>query len=254
MNFYKGCKDSKKRQLKNFFKNKVSGCLQHIKTFLFKQFPTFLFIFVKMNDKALKILEQVRKLYHRYGIKSVTMDDVARHLCISKKTLYEHFEDKEDLVGQVIMLQVEAEDQCFSQIAEKKLNAIEELFEVYKLINLFYHDFNPSIEYDIRKYYPDLYMKIREIRRKRMYDSTLRNIEKGKKEGYFRSGIDASIISKMHVFRTENLFDNDLFTNEEINNVNVFNEMFVYHINGLLSEKGREFFERNFEKIKAGLS
>ena len=83
-----------------------------------------------MNDKILHILEQVRRLYYRYGIKSVTMDDVAKHLNISKKTLYQYFADKEDLVRNIVELEYNNRKKCFQEIIKRKdLNAIEELFE-----------------------------------------------------------------------------------------------------------------------------
>ena len=206
-----------------------------------------------MNEKTRQILEQVRRLYYRYGIKSVTMDDVARHLCISKKTLYEHFKDKEDLVQKIMELEYEERNLRFQEIEQKNLNAIEELFEVYQMLNSFYRNFNPSMEYDIRKYYPDLHTRIKETRRKRMYDSTLENMNRGKKEGLYRPEIDTVILSKLHLFRVENLSENDLFSIEELISFRVFHEIFVYHLHGLLSEKGRKFFEANFGKYKSTL-
>ena len=210
--------------------------------------------FCLMNPKAVYILEQVGKLYHRYGIKSVTMDDVATHLGISKKTIYDFFNDKEDLVKQVLLFEHEHKCKFLSAIEDKKFNAIEELFEVYKMINSMYRDYNPSMEYDIRKYYPNLFIRIKEIRRKRMYESVYNNLNKGKKEGLFRKEVNSRTIAKLHVFRTENLFDNDIFTPEELSSFTVFHEIFVYHLNGILSHGGRSFFEKNFDKYKATLS
>ncbi|MEI7896676.1 MAG: TetR/AcrR family transcriptional regulator [bacterium] len=207
-----------------------------------------------MNPKAVYILEQVGKLYHRYGIKSVTMDDVATHLGISKKTIYDFFSDKEDLVKQVLMFEHEHSCGFLNAIEDKGFNAIEELFEVYKMINATYRDYNPSMEYDIRKYYPNLYLKIKEIRRKRMLESVFNNLNKGKKEGLFRKEVNSKTISKLHVFRSETLFENDIFTQEELASFTVFNEIFVYHLNGILSHEGRTFFEKNFDKFKASLS
>lgn len=203
-----------------------------------------------MESKTLHILEQVRRLYQRYGIKSITMDDVAKNLNISKKTVYEHFKDKEDLVRKVMVLEHEHQCAFMDEIEKKNLNAIEELFEVYKMINDMFKDYNPSMEYDIRKYYPDLSAKIKEARRKKMYDSALKNLNKGKKEGLYRKEINSKIIVKLHVFRTENLFENDLFSIDELTSFKVFHEIFVYHLQGVLSQKGRTFFEANFEKFK----
>jgi TetR/AcrR family transcriptional regulator, cholesterol catabolism regulator len=207
-----------------------------------------------MNTKALNILEQVGKLYQRYGIKSVTMDDVAKHLVISKKTLYEHFSDKEDLVKNVLMLEHEHRCVFFNAIDDSKLNAIEEFFEVYKMLNSMFQEYNPSMEYDVRKYYPDLFLKVKEIRRKRMFDSVFSNLNKGKKEGLYRKELNSKIIAKLHVFRTESFFDNDMFSQEELTSFKMFHEIFIYHIQGILSHKGRNFFENNFDKLKATLS
>ena len=206
-----------------------------------------------MNPKAQYILEQVGKLYHRYGIKSVTMDDVARQLGISKKTIYEFYTDKEDLLMKVLLYEHEHNCGFLKSIEVKNFNAIEELFEVYKMINAVLMEFNPSMEYDIRKYYPGLFVKIREIKRKRMYDSVYNNLNKGKKEGLYRKELNSKIISKLHVFRTESLIDNDMFTLEELTSLKVFHEIFIYHLQGILSHKGRTFFESNFDKFKATL-
>jgi len=206
-----------------------------------------------MSTKALQIIEQVTKLYHRYGIKSVTMDDAASQLGISKKTLYEHFHDKEDLV-QAVLMQEHHHHYCFlDDIEGKELNAIEGMFEVYKMINAMYKDYNPSMVYDVRKYYPGLFSRLKEIRRKRMYDSALNNMNQGKNEGLYRKELDSVIIAKLHVFRTESLFDNDMFTREELTSFTMFHEIFVYHVYGILSHEGRLFFEANFDKFKATL-
>lgn len=207
-----------------------------------------------MKPKAFDILQQVGKLYQRYGIKSVTMDDVAKHLGISKKTIYEHFNDKEDLVSNVMMMYDDHHCNFLKTIVDQKSNAIEQLFEVYKMLNAMFKDYNPSMEYDLRKYYPDLFMKIKEIKRKRMFESVFNNLNKGKTEGLYRKELNSKIIAKLHVFKTESLFDKDMFTQEELTSFKIFHEIFVYHLQGILSHEGRSFFEINFDKFKASLS
>jgi len=207
-----------------------------------------------MESRAILIIEQVKKLYKQYGIKSVTMDDVAKHLTVSKKTLYEYFQDKEDLVKQVLILEHQHTDELFQEIWKKNLNAIEEMFELYKVLNWMFKEYNSSMEYDIRKYYPGIFLWIKEARRKRMYHSAFDNMQKGKREGLYRRELNAQIIARLHVFRMENLFDNNLFTLEELTSVKVFHEIFIYHLQGVLSHEGRSFFDENFDKFKASLS
>ena len=204
-----------------------------------------------MDDKTLHILKQVRRLYYRYGIKSVTMDDVAKHLSISKKTLYEYFNDKEDLVRNIVLMDYSIRNKFFRDLKNRQLNAIEELFEVYGMINTMFRDFNASMEYDIHKYYPGLHAKVRDIRRKNMYDMMYTNMNKGKRQGLYRKELNSKIIARLHVFKVENMYDNDIFTMEELVSVKVFNEVFVYHMQGIMSAKGRSFFEKNFIPFKA---
>lgn len=202
-----------------------------------------------MSVRAKQITPRVYALYQLYGIKSVTMDDVARHLGISKKTLYEFFADKEDLVRQVLIWDYDRKLDFFLKIEERNLNAVEELFEVYRMIKEMVRDYNPSVEYDIRKYYPSLFAQLRDVKRKRMYELSMKNINKGKKEGLYRSDLNASILARLHVFRVEHLLESELFTVEELTSIKVFHEIFVYHLNGILSNEGRKVLETNHKKF-----
>jgi len=202
-----------------------------------------------VEGKGKHIVPKVYTLYQRYGVKSVTMDDVAKHLGISKKTLYEYFTDKEDLVKQVLVWDYNRKLDFFLKIEKKNLNAVEELFEVYKMIKEIFTDYNPSAEYDIRKYYPALFAQLREIKRKRMFELSMMNMNKGRKEGLYRNDLNASIIARLHVFRVENILESELFSIEEITSIKVFHEIFVYHLNGILSDEGRKILDANHKKF-----
>ncbi len=204
-----------------------------------------------MEKELLNILEKVSILYQKYGIKSITMDDVARELGISKKTLYQHVTDKTDLVEKVMLLIAEKHNSFFKKLRANKINAIEELFEVNKYFTEMLKNYNPSMEYDLRKYYPDLFKNIYEVRRKRMYESIIRNMKKGIKEGLYRRDMDIEIIAKLHVSRIENMYDNEIFTNEELISTKVFNEIFIYHLRGIANVTGIKFLERKLKELKS---
>jgi AcrR family transcriptional regulator len=196
-----------------------------------------------------ELLKKVAALYRRYGIKSVTMDDIAHELGISKKTLYQFVSDKTELV----QLVVEHVRQCnFSSLkkeAETELNAIEELIEVSQHVNSLIKDHSPAYEYDLKKYYPDIYSSLMSARRKLMYESMLANIRKGKKEGVYRNELDEKIIAKLHLLRIENIQSSEIFEEEEMHSQKFFREVFVYHIHGLATEKGRKILEENIDKL-----
>jgi len=181
------------------------------------------------------------------------MDDVAKHLGISKKTLYEFFIDKEDLIKQVLMQDYDLKLHSFLKIEQKNLNSIEELFEVYKMITEIFKDYNPSVEYDVKKYYPSLFIQLREVKRTRMFELSKKNMEKGKRDGFFRSELNVSLIARLHVFRVENLLGSGLFTVEELTSFRTFHELFVYHLYGILSQRGREYMDVNFKRFTASL-
>lgn len=212
------------------------------------------FVFNCMNEELNNILEKVRHLYIRYGIKSVTMDDVSHELGISKKTLYQHVVDKNDLVEKVFELEINESAQHFECCFKAPSNAIEQLLDVHKWVVSRMKEYSPVSDYDLRKYYPDLYRKLQKVRRERMYDFVINNLRQGKKEGLYRADLDAEVIAKIHVSRIQNTFDSDLLTNEEKTSLKVFYEFFVYHIRGIASEKGIALLEEKLQNKEFQLS
>jgi AcrR family transcriptional regulator len=202
-----------------------------------------------MNKAFEDLLSKVSALYQKYGIKSVTMDDVAHELGISKKTLYQFVADKTELVQMV----VEHVRQCHFTSMKKEdgtePNAIEELIEVSQRLNTLMRDHSPAYEYDLRKYYPDIYRNLMSARRKQMYESMISNIRKGKKEGIYRRELDEKIIAKLHLLRIENLQTSEIFEKEEMHSQRFFREIFIYHINGLATEKGRKVLREKIGKL-----
>jgi TetR/AcrR family transcriptional regulator, cholesterol catabolism regulator len=197
-----------------------------------------------MNEDMDTILERIQCLYRKYGIKSVTMDDVSRELGISKKTLYQHFTDKNDLVIKIVELEVKKRTESFEEIFSRNLNAIEELIELNRLAHLMIKDYSPVIEYDMKKYYPFAYERIQQVKNSKMYRIILQNMKKGKAEGIFRQDLNEEIIAKLHVSRIMAASDNTLFTPEEIHSIAFFREFFIYHIRGIANEKGLEILEK----------
>jgi AcrR family transcriptional regulator len=200
-----------------------------------------------MNDELLNILQKVRCLYMKYGIKSVTMDDVSRELGISKKTLYQYISDKNELVEKVVELELKEKDVFFKTTNHKNTNAIENIFEVHRMVQQMIRDYNPATDYDLRKYYPELYARVLKKRREYIYNNILGNLKKGKSEGLYRSDFNDELIAKVQLSRVESGFDDTIFTQEELQSSQLFWEIFIYHIRGIANERGLVVLE---EKIK----
>lgn len=189
------------------------------------------------------IVVKVSSIYQKYGIKSVTMDDVARELGVSKKTLYSFVTNKEELVEKFIAYQMHERKRSVNKVFSEGLNAIDELLEVNKHVIEMLKSYNPATEYDLRKYYPHLYSKLRVKRMENMYNAILRNIEKGKAEGLFRAELKSEIIARVHVSRIESGFSSEVFSIEELTSEQFVNEMMIYHIRGIANSKGIELLE-----------
>ena len=191
-----------------------------------------------MEMKLENILDKVFEMYNRYGVKSVTMDDVAAMLGMSKKTLYLHVQDKNDLVNKVITRALEQFENKKGCIIKKELSAIEELVEITSMMNEHLKKYNPALDYDLKKYYPMLFKKLSEKRREGIYRGISRNLEKGLKEGFYREEIDVDIITRIFVSRVELSFENPMFTSEEMTSSKVFKEIMIYHLHGICNLKG----------------
>lgn len=198
------------------------------------------------------VLDKVSAMYLKFGIKSVTMDDVARELLISKKTLYQYVKDKTELVEKVIDRLIEADNQQYCNVLDENRNAIEQLFAVCKHIREIISEVSTSARYDLRKYYPKQFTKLYEKKKEMMLNSVMENLEKGKREGLFRQDFSTKFIAVLFVSRIENTLEIEFLMdiNEKISRQDFFIEVFEYHIRGLASPKGLKFFEENINELK----
>ncbi len=191
-----------------------------------------------MEDKTPNFLLRVYELYNRFGIKSVTMDDVSRELGISKKTLYECIKDKTELVRLVMEMTFKYHNNKLTEIANSGLNAIEELFVVNRYMSQMLKDQNPTLLYDMHKYYPELHRDLMHDQRERMHEAIRTNLIKGIAEGIYRKELNVDVISHLHMSRMEYRYRQDLFQVAEIDSAEVMREIFIYHMHGIANENG----------------
>jgi TetR/AcrR family transcriptional regulator, cholesterol catabolism regulator len=202
-----------------------------------------------MNEDFKNILSKVRELYTKYGIKGITMDDVAKELGISKKTLYQHVTDKEDLVSKFVDNEIAMRKKQICECFKSRYNAIEELFEISIFMNKLMREQNPATEHDLKKYYPGQYQKIVNVRREGMVSYILLNLEKGKKQGLYRNDMDDEVIAKLYLSRSESIGSNSLYTVEELTSIKIFIELLTHHIRGIATAEGIKELEKNIKKL-----
>jgi AcrR family transcriptional regulator len=202
-----------------------------------------------MNEELKNILLKARELYMKYGIKSITMDDVARELGISKKTLYQYITDKDDLVGKVMDNEIAIRQEEICNCFRIGYNAIEELFEISIFMNKMMRDQNPATEHDLKKYYPQHFQKIANARREGIINYILLNLKKGIKEGLYRKEMNKEVIAKLYLWRIENAQISELFSAEEFASIKLFMELLNYHVRGIATEKGIIELEKKIKEL-----
>lgn len=197
-----------------------------------------------MDDKQEQIIKGSARVFFKYGIKSVSMDDIARELGISKKTLYTHVSNKTELVQKILDLQLDC--QCYEKdcIREKKLNAIAVLLEVSKMINRHLKEMHPSVTYDLQKYYPELFRKYLDKKREELFVDIKQNMEQGISEGYYREDLNIELIARLYLKKLETIHDPEFLPSAEFNIENIFDVIFESHIRGIANKKGIAYLEK----------
>ncbi|HAH54439.1 MAG TPA: TetR/AcrR family transcriptional regulator [Flavobacterium sp.] len=136
-----------------------------------------------------KIIAKATDLFMKLGFKSVTMDDIAGEMCISKKTIYKYFCNKEILIAETTEMVHKAIHQSIDAIVAKKHNAIEENFEIRKMFKEMFNSADTSPAYQLKKHYPEIYDRVmsREINECNAVFN--QNIVQGIQQGLYRKDI-----------------------------------------------------------------
>lgn len=194
-------------------------------------------------DELTKILEAAEGLFLKYGVRSVTMADIARDLGMSKKTLYVHVENKRDLVQQILQRHIqEDKKQCIS-IVESAENALEALLKMSVYAQKHMNDMNPSLLFDLKKYHRPVWELLDNFHRKEMLQMVINNLQEGVEEGLYRADLNVPLIARIHVSLMLILSDVDFFPIEQFPLSVRHGEFTKYHINAIVSDKGRALLQ-----------
>ena len=170
------------------------------------------------------------------------MDDVAKVLSMSKKTLYQCFKDKDELVDQATQAHLEREEHEFTAIYEQASNSIEELFLVSRCLRRSLAEVNPNLLLDLKKFYPKSWNRWVNFKEKFIYKSISANLERGVSDGFFRKSIKPEILASLRVWEIELMFTPGVFSRKfDFRDVQM--QMFDHFVFGLLTRRGRKLYE-----------
>ena len=191
-----------------------------------------------------RIMKGAMELFFQYGIKSVTMDDIAKHLGMSKKTIYQFFTDKDEIV---LMLSKRMQDEnCrqFEAIASTAKDAIDEILQTMKHMVAMFTRMNANIFYDLQKYHPKSWDQFREFKEKVMMELVITNIEKGKKQGLYRPDLDPSVVAKLRIEEVEMGMNPLIFPPDKFNLTQVEVALLDHWMHGICTIKGHKLINK----------
>jgi len=193
-------------------------------------------------------LLKAAELFSRFGIKSMTMDDVARQLGISKKTLYQYVSNKKELVKKCIQEHIDSEECMAKECLGQSENSIDELMAMTKLVSTQMKEMHPSVIFDLKKYHFEAYQRLTQHRDEFIYSHIKSNIEKGIKSGLYRNDLNPDILSRLYISMLNVIMDPVQSDLSDFNNADVYNEMIRYHIRGIASSEGRKHLKEKFNQ------
>lgn len=183
-----------------------------------------------------KIIKTSTDLFLIFGFKSITMDDIAEKMAISKKTIYAHFNNKTELVEATTLYIFNKISGAIIKIESKSPNPIEETFEIKEVISRYLKGEKTSPEYQLKKYYPKIYVKLDILKKEIINTCFIDSVKRGINEGYFRSEINIDLISKFYYLCITAIKNDDLFKNDDVNMV--MEQYLEYHIRAIATAKG----------------
>ncbi len=201
-----------------------------------------------MEKRVDEIVKKALELFGQYGIKSVSMNDIANSLAMSKKTLYCLVEDKNTLVSEVMSYMKEGFKESLQVFYNVKYNAIEQFFVMGRDLDRVYGNIQPVFLYDLKKYNPIVNKNAIEERNQLLESAFYANIKQGKAEGLYYDDIDELLVSKMLLMYHLHFLGptSDMFTYTEQIEREIHKKIFKYHFRAICTEKGVEELKKQF--------
>lgn len=185
-----------------------------------------------------RILQKAADLFLLYGIRSITMDEIALKLGISKKTIYQFYADKNELVNEVIIKILDHNKDCCHAYKKVAKNAIEEIFLAMEMVQEMFENMNPSMLHDLEKYHPESYEKFILYKNNFLYKVIRENLEWGKKEGFYRDDFNTGMVTLIRLETIMLPFNLNIFSRPKFKMAEVQQQLIEQFLFGVASLKG----------------
>lgn len=196
-----------------------------------------------------RIIKEAYKLFWRYGIKSVTMDDIAKDLGISKRTIYQHFPDKEAIVILVVKQELDTQQCQMDKMDEDKLNPIAQMIQGADYMRISLAHMNPVVFHDLKKYHPLAWDMFHQYKHEYIIKEIRENLVEGVESGLYRKDINVDMLSILRIEQVLLAFDPTVFPADRFNMMNIQMEFVKHFLHGILTPRGLEYYTKYIEEL-----
>lgn len=207
-------------------------------------------IMTEVSDTAVRIWQKAHDLFMQYGLKSVSMDDIANSLGMSKKTIYQYYEDKDQLVVDVVGRIIDQNESCCDADRNRAENAVHEVFLAMDQVVEMFKSMNPSLLFDMQKYYPAAFQKFLKHKNNYLFGVIRDNINKGIQEENYRQEVNVDILARYRVESILLAFNQDFHTKVKADLGEIVAEMNYHFLYGMVSPKGQKLITKYLQERK----
>jgi AcrR family transcriptional regulator len=194
-----------------------------------------------------RILDKSQELFFRYGVKAVTMDDIARELGISKKTIYQHFEDKDAIVLAGVADHFD-EERCQSEALQAQApDPIAEVVMASEQMRQMLTGMNPTMIFDLKRYYPQAWTLFTEFKNGFILETIRVNLKKGIELGLYRKDLNVEVLARLRNEQVELGFDPQIYPPQKFNMLDVQMALLDHFLRGVVTDEGLKLYENYLE-------
>jgi AcrR family transcriptional regulator len=196
-----------------------------------------------LDERGTELRARCTQLFGRFGIKALSMDDLAGHLACSKKTLYKYFKDKRDLVSQALHSHIDGLEAQMAELLTGEGNAIDlalaEMEKKHKMLSAI----SSTVLFDLKKYYPKVFEATHARRRDMIRRVVVHNVTRGMAQGMYRKDLNVDAVADLHLALVEDMVRQAENGTLKRPLAEHFKELFTYHIRGIASPTGLDHLE-----------
>ena len=197
-----------------------------------------------------KILETSLNLFYKYGIKAITMDDIAKEMGISKKTIYRFFKEKDDIVNQLSETELKKNQQMMDEMRKQANDPIHEMILISIHIQKVFAEINPVFFYDLNKQFSRALNDFKKFKTECMFTNIKRNLVDGIAQGLYRNDLDLDFVTQYRILQMDMFMGGSDFEFENISMAKAHQLIMDIFMHGISTVKGHKLINKYKNKLE----